>query len=63
MAGAGKGFTQMNEKHKTQTSEKYRWHTLYFLGAFFLLILFESIWTNSRDVDSISYSEFEKLAQ
>jgi cell division protease FtsH len=41
--------------------EKRKWNTWYFVGAFILLMFFESIWTTWRGVESLPYSEFEKL--
>ena len=35
-----------------------QWNVWYFIGAFLLLMLFQSWWTTSRSVEAIPYSDF-----
>ena len=41
--------------------KKHQWNIWYFVAAFFLLILFQSVWTAWRTVEPLPYSEFLKL--
>src|SRR6185312_6345286 len=42
-------------------NKRHQWNIWYFVGAFFLLMLFQSIWTTYRTVEVIPYSQFLKL--
>jgi cell division protease FtsH len=42
-------------------NKQYQWNIWYFVGAFFLLMLFQSMWTTYRTVEVIPYSQFLKL--
>ncbi|HET9903186.1 MAG TPA: ATP-dependent zinc metalloprotease FtsH [Xanthobacteraceae bacterium] len=45
-------------------NKQQQWHVWYFVGAFLLLLVFQSVWTTWKTVESIPYSEFLKfLAQ
>ncbi|HET9715759.1 MAG TPA: ATP-dependent zinc metalloprotease FtsH [Pseudolabrys sp.] len=40
--------------------KKQQWNIWYFIGAFFLLMIFQGLWTQWRRVESIPYSDFLK---
>jgi cell division protease FtsH len=42
-------------------NKQYQWNIWYLVGAFFLLMLFQSLWTTYRTVEVIPYSQFLKL--
>jgi cell division protease FtsH len=42
-------------------NKQNQWNAWYFLGAFFLLMVFQSVWTSYRTIEPIPYSEFLKL--
>jgi cell division protease FtsH len=42
-------------------NKQQQWNIWYFIGAFVLLLLFQSLWTTWRTVEPIPYSEFLKL--
>src|SRR5512133_3887312 len=42
-------------------NKQHQWNIWYFVGAFFLLMLFQSLWTTYRTVEVIPYSQFLKL--
>lgn len=42
-------------------NKQQHWNIWYFVIAFFLLMLFESLWTSWRSVESIPYSDFLKF--
>jgi cell division protease FtsH len=41
-------------------NKQHQWNIWYFIGAFFLLMIFQSFWTQWRTVESIPYSDFLK---
>ncbi len=44
-------------------NKQHQWNIWYFIGAFFLLIIFQGLWTQWRTVESIPYSDFLKYLQ
>jgi len=42
-------------------NKQHQWNIWYFVGAFFLLMLFQSVWTTWRTVELIPYSQFLTL--
>ena len=44
-------------------NKQHQWNIWYFIGAFLLLTLFQSIWTTWRTVEPIPYSDFLKLLE
>lgn len=42
-------------------NKQQQWNIWYFIGAFFLLMIFQSVWTTWRTVESIPYSDFLKF--
>jgi cell division protease FtsH len=42
-------------------NKQQQWNIWYFIGAFFLLMIFEGVWTTWRTVESIPYSDFLKF--
>jgi len=42
-------------------NKQQQWNIWYFVGALFLLMLFQSLWTTYRTVEVIPYSQFLKL--
>jgi cell division protease FtsH len=42
-------------------NKQHQWNIWYFIGAFFLLMLFQSIWMTYRTVEVIPYSQFLQL--
>ncbi|MGE0093242.1 MAG: ATP-dependent zinc metalloprotease FtsH [Alphaproteobacteria bacterium] len=42
-------------------NKQHQWNAWYFVSAFFLLMLFQSVWMTWRTVEPIPYSEFLKL--
>jgi cell division protease FtsH len=42
-------------------NKQQQWNIWYFVGAFFLLMIFEGVWTTWRTVESIPYSDFLKF--
>jgi cell division protease FtsH len=44
-------------------NKQQQWNIWYFIGAFFLLMLFQSVWMTWRTVESIPYSDFLKYLE
>lgn len=42
-------------------NKQHQWNIWYFIGAFFLLMLFQNIWTAWRTIEPIPYSQFLTL--
>jgi cell division protease FtsH len=42
-------------------NKQHQWNILYFIGAFVLIMMFESLWTTWRTVETIPYSQFLTL--
>jgi len=42
-------------------NKQQQWNIWYFIGAFFLLMMFQSVWTTWRTVEPIPYSDFLKF--
>src|SRR5258706_1737645 len=42
-------------------NKAHQWNIWYVIGAFLLLMLFQSLWTTYRTVEAIPYSEFLKF--
>ena len=42
-------------------NKQQQWNIWYVVGAFMMLMLFQSVWTTYRTVEAIPYSDFVKF--